>query len=859
MRAKNVPIIEMKNSKAPESVFLNTLVRFALLWLAALGTCLVFADTYEIAVDFLQTAVFCFICVFGMCGFFVLLKRRFALPVLVGTGWLLWRVFSERTILAFEHFLNHFAYRLDSRLLYTSVYASLRESRIDMELVLTATFILFFLICFLYSLHGRDKYVGAILIVVIVLLVPAFIAESAFFSGGFYLLAAAMAGLYVTWIQHEMTPGVNKEKKKSHVFGGAPYINSHGIQGITAALVCSLCLGTAVFAVGDENSSVNRLIYDLQQKLIYAFENLPELFSPVGNVNHSGYFSFSSANEISSYVHLNAPTPSDRPVLTVRKSDNTEPLYLRGGICLDYNSGARGWSTSNRTESLKQLNELIERYYPETEYMLFAQRFRVGAPLGDSLAYYEVIDNQDVYIDYLLNTRVVLTPPSVIYPDYKKNESIQYSLDTVLRAKTPMESDSFSTFYLKSSDDFGFALERLNEIITNERADSDDRSLITEFPGFIAVTSLEQLNMRASEYLDNKRNYERLIREVYSGVPDTERANIERLKQEIGIPMRNVYNYANDVAEYFRTYYGYSLVTDNLLGDNTMLGNFLFETRTGHCALYATAMTLLLRNEGVTARYVTGYAVRGIGTPVQDNLFQYTVLERDLHAWVEVYFENLGWVAFDPTPAITESVFVEAQFGANATPPPLTTESATQTTPPQEESNQPTETTAPAQTHSDNNETQGRTTQGNNNIATIILIALAIAIVIGASLFIVAVFRKESAFFKGLKRTPPDLNAAASKATELIALLWKTESLTPNTAELPLEFAARVDGKLEFTTGPTAEKAVEIIEKSEFSKEPITQEEYRILTQYLTQLYERTVLSQKPVKRMLRRVGVMNN
>lgn len=76
------------------------------------------------------------------------------------------------------------------------------------------------------------------------------------------------------------------------------------------------------------------------------------------------------------------------------------------------------------------------------------------------------------------------------------------------------------------------------------------------------------------------------------------------------------------------------------------LEQFLFTTKAGHCELYATAMTLLLRARGVPARVVNGF----VGGEAWD---ERTVVFRELHAhsWVEAYFPGRGWVEFDPTPA----------------------------------------------------------------------------------------------------------------------------------------------------------------------------------------------------------------
>jgi len=73
---------------------------------------------------------------------------------------------------------------------------------------------------------------------------------------------------------------------------------------------------------------------------------------------------------------------------------------------------------------------------------------------------------------------------------------------------------------------------------------------------------------------------------------------------------------------------------------------FLFRQKAGFCEHYATAMALLLRSVGIPARLVTGFL------PGEWNEFghYYTVRQSNAHAWVEVWFEQSGWIPFDPTP-----------------------------------------------------------------------------------------------------------------------------------------------------------------------------------------------------------------
>ncbi|MCB9877816.1 MAG: transglutaminase domain-containing protein [Planctomycetes bacterium] len=76
-------------------------------------------------------------------------------------------------------------------------------------------------------------------------------------------------------------------------------------------------------------------------------------------------------------------------------------------------------------------------------------------------------------------------------------------------------------------------------------------------------------------------------------------------------------------------------------------GEFLLGTAAGHCEYFATALALLLRDQGVPCRLVGGFLVH---EPSADGTALVT-RARDAHAWVEVLAADGSWHTFDATPA----------------------------------------------------------------------------------------------------------------------------------------------------------------------------------------------------------------
>src|SRR5262249_27777320 len=66
-----------------------------------------------------------------------------------------------------------------------------------------------------------------------------------------------------------------------------------------------------------------------------------------------------------------------------------------------------------------------------------------------------------------------------------------------------------------------------------------------------------------------------------------------------------------------------------------------------YCEYFASAAVVLLRLQGVPARFVKGLSV-GAQNDVGGGL--HVVRESDAHAWIEAWIPGAGWVEADPTP-----------------------------------------------------------------------------------------------------------------------------------------------------------------------------------------------------------------
>jgi hypothetical protein len=125
-------------------------------------------------------------------------------------------------------------------------------------------------------------------------------------------------------------------------------------------------------------------------------------------------------------------------------------------------------------------------------------------------------------------------------------------------------------------------------------------------------------------------------------------ARIRSLADSLTADATNDYDRVRAIEMWLRTRFRYTLELPRSAREAT-LDHFLFERRAGHCEYFSTALAVLLRTQGIATRNVNGF----LGGEWNDFGSYLTVTQNQAHSWVEVWFEGIGWVPFDATPAAT--------------------------------------------------------------------------------------------------------------------------------------------------------------------------------------------------------------
>lgn len=205
--------------------------------------------------------------------------------------------------------------------------------------------------------------------------------------------------------------------------------------------------------------------------------------------------------------------------------------------------------------------------------------------------------------------------------------------------------------------------------------------------------------------------YDAYVYRNYTQLPEELREPLKQYCQENGLTGAPAW----EIARHVQGAGVYDLSTPQVPEGEDFVLYFLREGRRGYCVHFASAAVLLLRAEGIPARYVTGYSVSGAAD--QWN----AVTEDQAHAWVEYYQRGVGWEVLDPTPPDWQSYTPEETPVAPETPEELAPEQDGEELPPDEplpEKLEPEEPQAVVPLPSEGDEGTGVTPSGGETAAS---------------------------------------------------------------------------------------------------------------------------------------------
>lgn len=173
------------------------------------------------------------------------------------------------------------------------------------------------------------------------------------------------------------------------------------------------------------------------------------------------------------------------------------------------------------------------------------------------------------------------------------------------------------------------------------------------------------------------------IRSEYTDLPSSLPTEFAELAEKVSAGAASAFERAVMLQDWFRDDGGFRYSLERAEGNGIeQLQLFLGSgpgSRVGYCEQFASAMAMMARSLQIPARVAVGFL-----TPEKvGDLYVYSA--HDLHAWPELYFEGVGWLRFEPTPARRARDVPEYTNGAlpASQPVPTPSERASVAPPPQ--------------------------------------------------------------------------------------------------------------------------------------------------------------------------------
>lgn len=235
-----------------------------------------------------------------------------------------------------------------------------------------------------------------------------------------------------------------------------------------------------------------------------------------------------------------------------------------------------------------------------------------------------------------LNTRYLFAPEKTYEINDSKEKRIKYTIDQ--GSLFFKKNQNYGSAYYVDYYQMDLSSKPLNEFLKLDV--KEDTALWNDL-----INSHKQTVGFAIKDSDFDDFEEMCYREYAQPVVLSE--DVRNYLEEVTSGCNNDFDKLRAIEQELQTY-SYSLhpgkVPKQIKDASRFLDYFLLDKKEGYCSYFATAFVLLARAEGFPARYVQGFCVPMYGKR------EAVVMSDMAHAWPEIYIQDIGWIAFEPTP-----------------------------------------------------------------------------------------------------------------------------------------------------------------------------------------------------------------
>ncbi len=188
-----------------------------------------------------------------------------------------------------------------------------------------------------------------------------------------------------------------------------------------------------------------------------------------------------------------------------------------------------------------------------------------------------------------------------------------------------------------------------------------DRSVYSynAYLGYEYIFKIVESNLyRTPEFQAAKAQYTKFVNKEYT-VSDATKS-VKKLASSF--KAKDKYQLVDKIRWYFKDNFSHKLTVKKSPANVDFVENFLFKTKRGYSAHFATAAAVMLQSQGVPTRYVEGYFIPKDDFNKTESKHEYgyitfDVTDRYAHAWIEVYDEDFGWIPVEVAPGYWNESF----------------------------------------------------------------------------------------------------------------------------------------------------------------------------------------------------------
>jgi transglutaminase-like putative cysteine protease len=279
----------------------------------------------------------------------------------------------------------------------------------------------------------------------------------------------------------------------------------------------------------------------------------------------------------------------------------------------------------------------------------------------------------------------------------------------------------------------------------------------------------------------------------YLELPGDFPARVREFAQSITRTATTPYDKALALQNYLRDPDNYTYDLDAPAGHSDhALERFLFDTRRGYCEQFAGSYAAMARAIGLPARVAVGFTP---GDRDRDGVFH--VSNKQAHAWPEVWFQDVGWIPFEPTPGrfaptpdeSSDYTGTGRQAASSTTTPSTTAPSATTTT-----SNTPTPSIDRNRLRDEFIQTErGTPPKGGGEVGSRVLLGVGVALAVVAFGVLAMLFGVLLVKWvrRRRRRHAPDVRDRVIGAWAEALDRLREAGVAPRASATPVEFALR--------------------------------------------------------------------